>query len=372
MPSQPWTAGGSSQSYYAQYIASRGKKRRHQGLSFNPIDRVRWWLLRPGRLEFIMWLGGTILLITVTCVLLLVSALSFNWITPNTQGIATTNPSTDSTRIHPLPTVTTTPGVALKLLDKGPLLPGQSFRIYGEGFNSHSRIAFTFDGMQPLLNENGQPSTTMTNAQGAFTFTIHIGDGPQWAPGEHLLIARDIAANLVAALYFTIAPVPLGKAVTPTSSKNTPAAGSGGGPGVGVTATPTQTQGNPGSTPTPIPTAVNQTPVVPSPTPTHGITPTPTPPPPTPTPTKATTPTPTPGITPTATPSPTASASVETPTASATSSSSNSVLSNALSDEPALRTPLANLNPLAWLMIGCYSVGMLLLGIAGVLHKQRK
>src|SRR5262249_14326099 len=50
-------------------------RRRSRGR--NPLDRVRWWLLYPGRIEFMLWLCGTVLLIGVTCMLLLVTAFSF-------------------------------------------------------------------------------------------------------------------------------------------------------------------------------------------------------------------------------------------------------------------------------------------------------
>ena len=36
----------------------------------SPFDRFRWWLLVPGRIEFILWLCGTLALICVTALLL--------------------------------------------------------------------------------------------------------------------------------------------------------------------------------------------------------------------------------------------------------------------------------------------------------------
>src|SRR5215470_13681714 len=83
-----WTAGAASQSAYAQLISARGKRRQSRhAISLNPLDRVRWWLLRPGRIEFVLWLGGTILLVGVTCALLLVTAFSFEWFAPRSAGV---------------------------------------------------------------------------------------------------------------------------------------------------------------------------------------------------------------------------------------------------------------------------------------------
>jgi hypothetical protein len=47
--------------------------------SLHPIDHLRWWLLQPGRLEFLMWLVGTIFLIGVSILLclLLLSSLGY-------------------------------------------------------------------------------------------------------------------------------------------------------------------------------------------------------------------------------------------------------------------------------------------------------
>lgn len=45
----------------------------------HPIESIRWWLIQPGRLEFLLWLFGTILLIglTVVFVLFVLSSLGF-------------------------------------------------------------------------------------------------------------------------------------------------------------------------------------------------------------------------------------------------------------------------------------------------------
>ncbi|WP_338256177.1 hypothetical protein [Dictyobacter halimunensis] len=45
----------------------------------HPIEGIRWWLIQPGRLEFLLWLGGTIVLIglTVVFVLFILSSLGY-------------------------------------------------------------------------------------------------------------------------------------------------------------------------------------------------------------------------------------------------------------------------------------------------------
>jgi len=108
-----WTSGAASQSSYAHHISSRSKRKNVRStISLNPLDRMRWWLLRPGRIEFMLWLGGTITLVTVTCVLLLITAFSFEWLTPGSAGISSTNSAGSFDGSHQQATVTVTPGLA--------------------------------------------------------------------------------------------------------------------------------------------------------------------------------------------------------------------------------------------------------------------
>lgn len=378
--SASWTAGGSTRSGYARHIADRTpRKKRRSRLSLNPFDSVRWWLLRPGRIEFILWLGGTILLISVTCILLLVTAFSLNWITPGLRSnIASSSSLTSpSSQGHVLPTVTDTPGLVLTLLDKGPFLPGQSIHVHGQGFTHNGKVDFTLDS--PQLPSN--PVSVTADPHGAFTTTLSLGYG--LAPGLHLLIAHDMKTDSLAVVPFAVTSGDTGKRATATPVPVTP--------GATITPTPGHAGGGGGNpvTPTPITTPVNTTPVpqTPTPTPTKTPTPTPTPVPPTPTPTVGVTPTPTPGTTPTPQPSatsavptspsptPNASPTAAVPLSSALSSDSGpgDGFSNAIgSNTPALGAQLARFAPWLWLPVLLSTLSMLMLGFAGVLHRRRR
>ncbi len=266
-----WTAGAASQSSYAQLISARGKRKKGQhGISLTPLDRVRWWLLRPGRIEFVLWLGGTILLVSVTCALLLVTAFSFDWFAPRSAGITSSNITGTATQARQATTTAST---------------------------AHST------GSQKSKQNSGT-----------------ISNGTQNAP-------------------------------LPTTP-----------PGVTLTPTPINTTG-------PQPTAVAKTPV---PTPTPGSTPTVTPTPGTTvTPTPGTTVTPTPGTAPT--PTPTTAAAGATP-GSTPPVAGGSTLGNDLmqSGIPPLDTRFRSINPLVWLVVACYTLSMMLLGLAGVLHKRHR
>ncbi len=357
-----WTAGGAAQSPYARRIAERtrhkGASRWRQNVSLNPLDRLRWWLLCPGRIEFLLWLGGTILLMTLTCVLLLVTALSFAWITPGQQSATSslTDTSNVATDVHQTVTAITTPGLTLMLLDKGPLLPGQSVHLRGQGFTANGHVNFTFDIEHPFLDENGEPLTVETDRQGVFTVTLLLGYPPAWVMGPHIIVAHDLATHHRAAVSLTLASGLFGKKGTAT-------------PAPGATDTPTP--GDPGIFPTPV--GQTPVPVTPSPgVPTPDITPTSTQAgTPSPTETVGTTPTTAPGKTPTPHTTPTAHIQ---PSATSTHAATGSSLSDALDNSYAkaqerLITPAVLFIGL-WVFL--FMLAMAMFGLAGVLRKQRQ
>jgi len=90
-----WTAGPTTTAR-AQLIATRSNQRKRQHEHhFHVLDRLRWWLLRPGHIEFSLWLVGSILLFGITFLLLLATVLSLmlpgltgrgNSLSPTTQS----------------------------------------------------------------------------------------------------------------------------------------------------------------------------------------------------------------------------------------------------------------------------------------------
>jgi hypothetical protein len=363
-----WTAGGASSSAYARRIAERGRPKGRKPKAdnaFNLLDHLRWWLLHPGRLEFILWLGGTILLVSVTFVLLLITALNFVQITPvligqgGLIGGTSSSPGSNQNGTGKPTMVTTTSGLTLILLDTGPLVPGQSIQLQGKGFTPQGAIIFTDEKNNPMLILNTQFNSAEADKQGAFAVTINDA---AWTPGHHFVVVRDVATGRVVELPVVLATGPFGK------QGSTPLPGT---PQPGLTPTPTQNSGFGG-----IPTPVNFTPVV---TPTRPVTNTPTPTPqptqsPTPTPQPTQPPTPTPGITPTITPSPAASPAQGTPLPTSSPAQGNVgvqfMVANVGSASLHSNSDLGA--SWLWLLITGYSISMLMLGMAGVLHKHRR
>lgn len=353
-----WTAGAASGSPSAQLIMRSSRRKRAQRVeTFNPLDRTRWWLLRPGRIEFILWLGGTLLLIGVTCLLLLVSALSFQWIMPfaPVNQFATSANGNNTQRHSVLPTGT---GPSLILVDASSLVPGQSFQLRGQGFKPSLMVAFYFDGRFPLLNQSLQAAWVRTDARGTFASRLLLGKGPMWMPGEHIIAVRDASGTPLTVIQIRLAPNSNGVVASSSPEPNST-------PGGGHTGTPTPT--GPQSTPVghpPVTVTPTLPPVTPTPAPTQAT--------PTVTPTVATSPTVTPTVKTSPTPVTTPADGTLTPGASPTAA--NTGLGNALNDSgvPPAAARLASVSPLVWIMVACYLLSMASLGAAGIIYRRHR
>ncbi|HEU0002529.1 MAG TPA: hypothetical protein VFQ36_16605 [Ktedonobacteraceae bacterium] len=359
--SQSWTAGAAVGSPSARLIMRPVRRKRLPRVApFNPLDRTRWWLLRPGRIEFIFWLGGTFLLIGVTCLLLLVSALSFQWIMPfsSSHSLSTSNDSGNAQQHRALPAGT---GPLIMLADSSSLVPGQSFHLRGQAFSPSIMLAFYLDG-NSLLDQGHRSAWARVDARGTFTATLWLGTGSGWSPGAHIISVRDASGKPLAKLPVQLVASASSNGAVASSS---PVPGSTPGPGGSQNGTPI-TQG-PQSTPVshpPVTVSPTLPPTTPVPSPTHTT--------PTVTPTAAASPT----ITPTVKTSPTPSGSPAsgTPTPGVSPTAANSGLGNDLNDSgvPPVGERLASISPLVWIMVACYLLSMLSLSAAGFIHRRHR
>jgi len=344
-----WTAGGLRESAYARRIADRSKVRKPKPtMSATPtmhaLDHVRWWLLHPGRLEGLLWLGGTLLLITVTFALLIVSAISFSWMSPGTQSGTASSLTTTTGVPTSIPTVITSHGLTLILENAQLLVPGQPIQLRGEGFSPRGHVTFIDEKNQPLLAQATQANTIEADQHGMFAVTLTTST---WAAGAHHIFVRDVITGHIADIPIMLDAGPFGKNATATVP-----------PG----ATPTVPTGQGGFFPTPVnSTPAPITPTVSSSTPT----PAPTQVKPTATPTVGITPTITPGTTPTVgtTPSP-----ISSPGASG---QSNSTIGTAGITGLGSDSSNSTFSPWSWLLIAGYSLAMLLFGLTALLRKRQ-
>ncbi|GAC1432578.1 MAG: hypothetical protein NVSMB54_28900 [Ktedonobacteraceae bacterium] len=359
-----WTTGQGKNSSLAKRVASRGPRK--SSLSHNPIDRLRWWLLYPGRIEFLLWLNGTIVLVGVTCLLLFATLLSTGWLnagfssiavgvggrtiqtssipgSTSTSGKISCNASNASSpQCHPTTVISS--GLQLTHIDNGLLLSDSQIYLYGQDFSTNNTVTFTYDAQVPC-----RPGAIQTNTQGSFFVSLTLEPGVQ--AGMHTIVAQDVASSRSISVEVSIAPAPFGRAVPPTPTHVAP----------GVT--PTATSGAGGGV---LPTPVGQTPI--PITPTVAVTPT-TVPTQQPTPTVGITPSPTIGVTPTVGITPTI-APTKTPIGGKPHTSSASLLKNALYDQP-INTHVS-VSLWLWIAVIGYTLSMLMLGCAGLLYRRNR
>ncbi len=312
--------------------------------NLNPLDRVRWWLLYPGRIEFMLWLCGTVLLIGVTCLFLLVTAFSFNWIAPGQQsGMVPQNVTNTVSTANPV----------LTLLDHGPFSPGQVVHLHGQGFSINGRIIFTFDSAQLrpdqyVASEASSQPQVIAGGHGEFTISLTLGDGQTWKAGRHLIVAHDITTNRLATLPIFI----VANRATPVPTTNSGNQAGPTGPALptpGITITPparsTPPPARPTATATPKPT--------PKPTPAPTVVPT-------------ATVTITPAVSPTATKATSTTSLIADPGPSSLSENLAGV-----QDQCRLafhRCPVMTLAGHTWLLALAYVLALIMLIIAGVIR----
>lgn len=103
-----WTAGAGTNSELAKRIASHARDRQGKPLGelvLAPLSGMRWWLLYPGRMEFMLWISGALMLLGVTCTLLFATLASSGLIrfgATNTIAHVTGKSSSSSSCTHPL------------------------------------------------------------------------------------------------------------------------------------------------------------------------------------------------------------------------------------------------------------------------------
>ncbi len=343
-----WTTAQGKDSWLAQRVASKKRDEKRTRKSFKPLDSLRWWLLYPGRIEFLLWFNGAIVLVVITFLLFFATTLSMGWL--NIGGV-TNNGTNGMQNVHAngnKPALAQTPctvanakkpqcrsttvsssGLQLTLVDNNTLYASTPIYLHGQGFSANGTIALTYDAQLPC-----HPNITQTDAQGTFSVSLLLGSNVQ--AGKHQIIALDMASSHAVKVTVDIAASSTSNIVSPSNGQ--PGANPIPGGGQGSAPKPI------GQTPVPVaPTAAISPTSVPTqvPSPTVGISPSPT---------IGTTPTV--GIT--ATPS----------------TNSYLALRNTLYNESA--DGHYSINPWLWVAILGYMLSMSMLGLAGLLYRRKR
>ncbi len=178
------------------HVSRRGRRQEYRpSFALHPLDRVRWWLLYPGRLELLLWLTGTALLVAVTCVLLFVTTISLGIVSfGHSAGALSTAAAAQcvgapvsagaahcdsSTALSPA-------GLKITLQNTTALLTSTPVQLRGDGFSPRGHVTFTYDNNQPC-----SPASVQADGHGGFTVTLTLPAKPALRPGHHRLVVYD-------------------------------------------------------------------------------------------------------------------------------------------------------------------------------------
>lgn len=182
---------------------------------FNPFDRLRWWLLYPGRLEKLLWTGGTVLLVGITILISVTTVLSVA--VSHTNQAATTHSSslqsaTDATFCDTLfttnnsntqkcvmATAASPDGLQISLFSTGPFMPGTTVHLQGHGFSPSGHVMITHDANQPC-----QPGTVQVDQHGNFDLALPLRRNLGWSPGNRTLEVEDATSGHRVMLAFVL------------------------------------------------------------------------------------------------------------------------------------------------------------------------
>jgi hypothetical protein len=179
-------------------VSRRGRRQEYRpSFALHPLDRVRWWLLYPGRLELLLWLTGTALLVAVTCVLLFVTTISLGIVSFGHSAGALSTASAAQCIGAPVSagathcdssTALSPAGLKITLQNTTALLTSTPVQLRGDGFSPRGRVTFTYDNNQPC-----SPASVQADGRGGFTVTVALPAQPALRPGHHRLVVYDQA-----------------------------------------------------------------------------------------------------------------------------------------------------------------------------------
>ena len=178
-------------------IRHRGKQQEYRpSFALHPLDRVRWWLLYPGRLELLLWIVGTALLVAITCVLVFVTTISLGIVsighsanTPSDSVLTTqcvSSAASNSTANCDSSTASSPAGLKITLLNTTALLTSTPVHLHGQGFSAQGRVTFTYDNNQPC-----HPDSLRADEHGAFIVDLTLAGKSSLHPGRHRVVIHD-------------------------------------------------------------------------------------------------------------------------------------------------------------------------------------
>jgi hypothetical protein len=225
-----WTAGRGANSRYARRIGEPERKRGRARSGLPPFDSLRWWLLYPGRIEFLVLIIGALLLICLSVLLLPLTFFSF--VTSSTAQTITTSkqasPAMDATVTSLCVVssqgrstcdsvrVTSPTGLEITLLNTGQAQDGAPLQLHGRGFTALSQVSFTCD-----THWQCRPASLRVDADGTFLAKLMPAEETDWVPGWHQIVVNDMVTHQSVSLPFTLLTMAPSVVATPTTGLGT-------------------------------------------------------------------------------------------------------------------------------------------------------
>ncbi|GAC1621071.1 MAG: hypothetical protein NVS4B9_12120 [Ktedonobacteraceae bacterium] len=167
-----------------------------QASILHPFDRFRWWLLAPGRIEFILWIFGTVVLLCVTVILVFMMVASMGLLPGDAQqnrasSICSTGDSVQKKNAQgetcTLSTVSSSSGLRITMVNGDLMETGSVLQLRGQGFHPLGRISITRDANLPCV-----PSMIQANERGDFAVTMKLDGKAYWGAGRHQVKINDL------------------------------------------------------------------------------------------------------------------------------------------------------------------------------------
>ncbi len=164
-----------------------------------PFNRFRWWLLVPGRIELILWICGTVLLICITGLLVFILAVSTGFVhsgplqstsnvicSPQQSALSSTGGGANCT----LSMVSSPSGLRITMVNGDLMETGKALQLRGQGFHHLGHITITHDADLPC-----QPDIIQADDRGEFAVVIRLDEKGYWGAGRHQIKINDIESK---------------------------------------------------------------------------------------------------------------------------------------------------------------------------------
>lgn len=177
------------------------------------LDHLRWWLLGPGRIEYLFWSGGTVLLLGITALIMLIigmgAVISPDHLQAQTTPMANIAlchaPASQVNRAQETSggcvSIATASGIKAIMFNGRFMVSNSALYLSGQGFSTDGTIDFTYDAHIPCT-----PASTQADTRGDFSVVMNLNARPAWQAGNHQITIEDMTSHHSITLHVVFTP----------------------------------------------------------------------------------------------------------------------------------------------------------------------